>query len=60
MGNGHGRLRGANALADHRSPKERSARQVRQLEARETEAIIEAELAAAEEAELAEDNANGR
>jgi hypothetical protein len=45
MGNGHGRLRGANALADHRSRKERNSHQVRQMEAREAEAIIEVELA---------------
>lgn len=44
MGNGHGRLRGANALSDHRSPKERTSTQVRALEHREAEAIIAAEL----------------
>jgi len=44
MGNGHGRLRGAIARSEHRSTKERSSNQVRQIEAREAQAIIEAEL----------------
>lgn len=48
MGNGHGRLRGANALSDHRSRGERNSNQVRQMESREAEAIIEAELIAEE------------
>jgi len=55
MGNGHGRLRGAIALTGHRSTKERSSNQVRQIEARETRAIVEAELdsSAEETSELA-------
>jgi len=44
MGNGHGRLRGAIALTGHRSTKERSSNQVRQIESRETRAIVDAEL----------------
>jgi hypothetical protein len=44
MGSGHGRLRGAVALIDHRSRKERSAGQARGIDNRETEAIIDAEL----------------
>lgn len=44
MGSGHERLRGAVALIDHRSRKERSAGQVRGIENREIEAILDAEL----------------
>lgn len=44
MGSGHGRLRGAVALIDHRSRNERSAGQTRGIDNRETKAIIDAEL----------------
>jgi len=43
MASTNGRLRGAVALSDHRSRKERSAGQARGLDRREAKAIVAAE-----------------